>query len=263
MNQIFQKLLTFLIIFYLIWKSLSSLDYMSYFNLHSYKDVNEKYIGSVYYQFFKSQHKEIDNPEVNNYINRFVEKICKANFIENDIKIHILENNEVNAFALPDKHMVIYTGLIKDCDSPEELFGVISHEIAHMVQNHIMKKIIKEIGIATIISLSSGQSGSEILKTVSEKLISSAYDRELETEADKSAVYYLMHSKMNPRPFADFFKKMAKKYEDLPEITYWITSHPESLERYENVLKIIKSEGDYISLNKDEWNSFKQSFNKY
>ena len=263
MNRIVQKLITFIGVFCIAVFSISSIDLVNIFELQSYKNVNEKHIGKLYYEFFKSQHNEIENKKIKEYLESVVAKISESNFIERDIKLHILESDEINAFALPDDHMVIYTGLIKDCDDPEELFGVIAHEIAHMEHNHIMKKVIKELGIAAVISLSSNQSSAEIIKSISEKVISSAFDRNLEEEADKSAVLYLKHSKIDPRPFANFFKKIAEKSKNLPEMIYWVSSHPESMKRYDSVVDLTNNFIDYDTMDKKHWQSFKQYFMKF
>ena len=68
---------------------------------------------------------------------------------------------EVNAFALPNGHLVIYSGLILNSDNQEQFSGVICHEIAHIRLKHVIKKLIKELGFSVIISMTTGSYGSE------------------------------------------------------------------------------------------------------
>src|SRR5690606_26318193 len=88
--------------------------------------------------------KEIKNPQIIKYIDSIINNICRANNIDRKlIKAHLIEKDEVNAFAIPNGHLVIYDGLIKASEKPDELAGVISHEIAHIELQHVMKKLIK------------------------------------------------------------------------------------------------------------------------
>lgn len=83
--------------------------------------------------------------------------LCEANDIERDkIKLHVVQSNEVNAFAFPDNHLVVFTSLIAKCENQEELCGVMAHEIAHMQKGHIMKKLVKEVGLSALVGMASG-----------------------------------------------------------------------------------------------------------
>jgi Zn-dependent protease with chaperone function len=68
--------------------------------------------------------------------------------LRNQIPLHfnVVRSSEVNAFALPNGHLIVYSGLISNSENQEEFCGVISHEIAHIILNHVMKKLVKEIG---------------------------------------------------------------------------------------------------------------------
>jgi predicted Zn-dependent protease len=71
-------------------------------------------------------------------------------------------------------------------------------------------------------------------------LSSSAYDRKLETEADLTAVGYLEKAGINPEPFANFLYRLSDETKNLPSQIYWISSHPESKERAEKIMGLIK-----------------------
>jgi len=86
----------------------------------------------------------ITNDSVVKTLDKLIIPICEANDIERDsLKIHIVQKDEINAFALPNNHLVVYTGLIEDCKKQEALQGVLGHEIAHIEKNHVMKKIVQ------------------------------------------------------------------------------------------------------------------------
>ena len=126
--------------------------------------------------------------------------------------------------------LVVFTSLIAKCENQEELCGVMAHEIAHMQKGHIMKKLVKEVGLSALVGMASGGQSGEVLRSTAKLLSSTAYDRTLESEADKTAVFYLLQSGINPEPFGEFLFRLSKE-EELPSLTEWVSTHPDSEKR--------------------------------
>src|ERR1035438_3456735 len=63
-----------------------------------------------------------------------------------DYKFYIIEESMPNAFALPGGHVMVNDSLIRMAERPEELAGVIAHEVAHVTEKHGFRKIISEAG---------------------------------------------------------------------------------------------------------------------
>ena len=80
-----------------------------------------------------------------------------------------------NAFALPGGHLVLYTGLINASDNFEEVTGVIGHELAHIELNHVMKRLVREIGLSALISMTTGESNPQVVLETAKLLSSSAF----------------------------------------------------------------------------------------
>ena len=78
--------------------------------------------------------------------------------------------------------------MLQAFDNENQLGFVICHEIAHIQLSHVMKKLVKEIGLSVLISMTTGKSGSGTIQEGLKLLSSSAYDRNLEKEADLKAV---------------------------------------------------------------------------
>lgn len=231
-----------IVLFFAIWLALAQINWVSFFKIEKVTDKTERELGDLFWNVFQKKEKESSNPLVVNPLDSIVTKICSANKIERErIKLHIVIKDEINAFALPNGHLVVYTGLILNTDSPEELSGVICHEIAHIQLNHVMKKLVKEIGLSTLISVTTGSGSAKSIKKIAEILSSSAFDRTLEQEADISAVDYLVKAKINPHPFADFLYKMSAKERDIPAYLNWMSTHPDSKERANYIIEYSKS----------------------
>jgi len=236
-KAIIQGLITVLL-FFGIWYTLTQIDWMNFFKVQQVTDKTEQKLGDLFWEVFKKSEKEIITTNVVNSVDSILTKICKANKIDKaKLKIHVLNNEEINAFALPNGHLIIYSGLVLNSDKQEELIGVICHEIAHIELNHVMKKLVKEIGLSVLISMTTGNYGTEIIKETAKMLSSSAFDRSLEKEADIKAVDYLVNANVNPEPFADFLYKLAYSEHEESKYLTWISTHPDSKERAEYIIE--------------------------
>lgn len=227
---------------------------MQVFNVEQAADTTEQKLGELFWDFFKQSEKEITSTEVVDAIDSIVTHICKANEIDRDkLKIHVLEKDDINAFALPNDRLIIFSGLILNSDNEQELTGVICHEIAHIELNHVMKKLVKEIGLSVLISMTTGNSGAEVIKETAKMLSSSAFDRSLEKEADIKAVDYLVSAHVNPAPFADFLYKLSHNEHAAADYLTWISTHPDSKDRAEYIIEYSKDKlTDYKPILSDE-----------
>ena len=247
------------------WVALKQIDWVDVFRINRVTDQTEQKLGDKFWEVFQQSEKEIQNVHVVNSLDSIVQTICKANNIDQDrLKIHILEKSDINAFALPNGHLVVYSGLILNSDNPEELAGVISHEIAHIELNHVMKKLVKEIGLSVLISMTTGNGGAEIIKETARMLSSTAFDRGLEKDADIKAVEYLVKAKINPEPFANFLYKLSITESNSMQYFDWINTHPDSKERSEYIIQYSKSkQADYLPvLTKEQWSRAKTELEK-
>jgi predicted Zn-dependent protease len=243
------------------WYALTQIDWVKVFEVQKVTDKTEQKLGELFWEVFKKTEEENKNTHVVNSIDSIVTHICKSNKINREtIKVHVLNKDEINAFALPNGHLIIYSGLIYNSDNPEELMGVICHEIAHIELNHVMKKLVKEIGLSVLISMTTGNGGAEIIKETAKMLSSSAFDRNLEKEADIKAVDYLTTAKVNPEPFANFLYKLSSKEHEATKYLTWISTHPDSKERAEYIIAYSKDKlTDYKPILSNEmWEKLKE-----
>jgi len=101
----------------------------------------------------------INDPLIVNYINQMGQKIVSALPPQPfDYHFYVIKNGEYNAFATPAGHVFVNSGLLEAMENEEELAGILSHEIAHVVCRHISQKIERsqKIGIATLAGIAAG-----------------------------------------------------------------------------------------------------------
>ena len=237
MKKILVELVITVSVIAVVWFALSRVDWMSRLNIRQTTQNTEEKIGDLFWDMLKKSETEITAPSVVAPVDSMLARICEKNSIDRSkIKLHILHKDEINAFALPNNHLVVYSGLITACQNQAELYGVLCHELAHIEKNHVMNKLVKEVGLSVLISISTGNGNSETMKSVLKQLSSSAYDRKLETEADLTAVDYLQKAGINPESFANFLYRLSDETKNIPHQIYWISSHPESKERAERII---------------------------
>lgn len=224
--------------FFLTWFGLTQINWVKLFKVEQATDKTEEKLGDLFWENIQNTEEEITNRFVTNTIDSVVDKVCKENDIERShIKVHVLQKDEVNAFALPNGHLVIYSGLITEADKQEELSGVICHELAHIELNHVMKKLVRELGFSVLVSITTGNGGGDVIKQATKMLSSSAFDRKLEKEADIKAVDYLVKAHINPAPFADFLYKLSDADSEITKYLSWVSTHPDSKERAEYIIE--------------------------
>ncbi|HSD06110.1 M48 family metallopeptidase [Flavobacterium sp.] len=243
------------------WILLSQIDYLTFFQINKAKSTAEKNIGEMIWDNVKRTEDIIVNDSVTKTIDKLLKPLCKENGIKRDsLKVHIIKQDEVNAFALPNGHLVVYSGLIEASKNEQALLGVLGHEIAHIEKNHVMKKLSKEIGFSVLMSITTGNNSGSVLREIMHTLSSSAYDRSLEKEADITSVEYLQKAKIDPAPFADFLYDMSLD-NNLPSALSWINTHPDSEERAKYILEYIKGKKEKSKpiLNQSEWTGLKKA----
>ncbi|MDP3915522.1 MAG: M48 family metallopeptidase [Bacteroidota bacterium] len=242
MKKILVELIISVLILFGVWVLLSQVDWMTLLKIEQTTKNTEEKVGDLFWKMLKSSETEISSDSIVAPVDSMLTRICTANSIDRKkVKLHLLRKDEINAFALPNNHLVVYSGLIAACENEAELYGVIGHELAHMEKNHVMNKLIKEVGLSVLISMTTGNGNAEVIKEAIKHLSSTAYDRSMETEADLTAADYLMNAGIDPEPFANFLYSLSDETKNLPSQIYWISTHPESKERAEKIIEQIKS----------------------
>jgi hypothetical protein len=151
-----------------------------------------------------------------------------------DVWITIVHANFPNAFALPDDSIIVTDDLIERAEHPDEIAGVIAHEIAHIEHNHIMKNVIKQMGAGIFFDVVFGGAGAgQVIAIASVNLAGLRFSRDDEADADSRGIDYLEAAGIDPGRLATFFERI-ERYADKQgagHIPSMLSSHPASAER--------------------------------
>ena len=242
MQKIINQFLVLLLAFFLAWFLLSQIPFVSRDSMEKLSKKTEKKLGDLIVKSLESQGQKIYSAPLSQILDSIKQKICSRNSFDSlNIKIHVIDKTDINAFALPGDNLVIYSGLINYAKNADELAGVMAHEIAHIEKNHVTKKLLKEIGLAMLMTIAGGDAGPEIAKEVLRTLSSTGFDRKQEREADKIAAESMAKAGFDPTSLANFFFRLAQSDGNLPAGLEWITTHPDTNDRAAEILEIKKN----------------------
>ncbi len=259
MKKVVEQAFVSIAVFAAVLFCFSLVNWMSVFNYPSF--TLEKMLGEAYETYYLEQQEQITDDSVMASLNDLLSHICKENEIaDSTIKIFCLKNEEVNAFAFPDRRLVIYSGLLNACEDETELAGVMAHELAHIEKRHVIKQLVKEVGLQILLNQALGGHG-EVITQTGKTLSSSAHNRSMEREADALAVAYLQKANISTAGIASFFSRLAEEEGDNPFFVTWISTHPELKERVNTVHKLSESNetGHERILSDKQWQKIKDA----
>ena len=155
-------------------------------------------------------------------------------------RITVINDEMVNAFALPDGRIMVYTGILRKMDKQEELAGVLSHEISHVEHRHSMRLLTRSLSGYLLLSLLLNDVNGimTVLVDNAHNLQNLSYSRKFEEEADLSGLDLLRQHKIDPQGMVELFKILSKEHDI--EIPGWLNSHPVSEDRIKYIREKIK-----------------------
>jgi beta-barrel assembly-enhancing protease len=195
----------------------------------------EQKLGESAYQDFLARHDVMkEGPAVaavEEMTRRLTEQIPDSPY---QFTVTVVKSDVVNAFALPGGYVVVFTGLMKKAESGEEVAGVLGHELNHVLQRHGLERIVKNLGLLTVVAIVVGdqQGLVGLMRQVGVELLSLKFGRAQETEADLTGLRLLHKARIDPRGMITFFRRLSEKDEGRVEL---LSTHPMSQARAERL----------------------------
>ncbi|GAC1337827.1 MAG: M48 family metallopeptidase [Beijerinckiaceae bacterium] len=142
----------------------------------------------------------------------------------------IIANPIPNAIALPGGKVFIFQGLLKVADSPDELAGVLAHELGHVVNRDGMRRLIQTGGTSFFIGLLFGDvTGSGAALFAARQLLEASYSRDAERRADAFAITTMVGLGRSPAPLGELLVRITGDERDAPLSI--LANHPLTGER--------------------------------
>lgn len=148
-------------------------------------------------------------------------------------QVRVASLDLVNAFALPGGQIVLTRGLLGFAESPDEVAGVLAHEMGHVVRRHTTSAVIEALGLAFLFGVMLGDPGTAVIGSAGEVLVGLGFRREAEMEADASAIALLERADVSTGGLADLFDRLGRRAGDMPEALHLLSTHPSDESRRE------------------------------
>lgn len=204
-----------------------------------------------------------DADEAAQILNDLAYRIMEASNVpeRDEIWITIADAGFPNAFALPDNSIIVTDELIGMAENPDELVGVLAHEIAHIEHNHIMKNVVRQIGAGIFFDVVFGGAGAgQAIAIASVNLAGLRYGRGDESDADSRGMDYLDAAGISTAGIARMFDRFQEyeKEAGVEGIPTMLSSHPASHARAV-AARARAREGLAPSLNDRDWRIVQQA----
>ncbi len=177
-----------------------------------------------------------------------------------DLQVEVANIDMINAVALPGHKVILFNGLVTKAKTPDEVAGVLAHEIGHVREHHVMQGLLRQMGLAVVLGGFDGSGGSAL-----NGLLSTTYTRDSEREADDHSLAAMKNANVSPVGAADFFRRLsAMDGSDMMNekgeraMAGYLSSHPLSDERRRLFEKsVVKGQAYKPALSDAEWQELK------
>lgn len=193
----------------------------------------------------------INDTETESIITELITPLATAaNIPDGRLRIHIVNDDDFNAFVMGGDDVYIYTGLLKQIKSPAALQAVVSHELGHTLGGHMaqmsarmeaeMKRalMIQALGIGLMVAGGNPSLGAGVLAGAGGVAQQSmlAFSRDEERIADDMGVDIMARAKLDPNAFIDVFEQMREMSDAFESrVNPNRVNHPLTAERLKNV----------------------------
>lgn len=143
----------------------------------------------------------------------------------------VVRDTVVNAFAAPGGFVFLNSGLLKAAETPEELAGVLAHEIQHVTLRHSTRAILREVPLRVALGSVSGGSGIEATASTVASIGALRYRRADEAEADREGMRLLQAAQIDASGMISFMRTLDEEHGDAPEFVMYLSSHPRTADR--------------------------------
>jgi Zn-dependent protease with chaperone function len=173
------------------------------------------------------------------------------------LKLIVVRKHEANAMALPGGHIFVYQGLIDKANTPDEVAGVIAHEIGHVAHRDGTRSMLQTAGLSFVFGLVLGDFvGGGAVIIASKAILSLAYSRDVEAAADRYGVDLMGKAGGDARALATILDRIAGAIE--PGANKLLMNHPETKERIVKINALAGAHTGAPMLDATQWAALKK-----
>lgn len=215
----------------LIWHSDTAIAWL----VRQVPPAQEARLGDLVLSQTRAQMKVIDSGPAVDAIRALGERLTPNSVYQ--YRWLVVDRPDTNALAAPGGVVLVFSGLILKADSPEELAGVLAHEVAHAELRHGLQGMAKRLGIQAVVWLG-GDWGTGVLSGLLTDLLDMKFSRQAEIDADEEGLRRLAQAKINPAGMVSFMEKLAAQ-DVQSQVPTWLSTHPASQDRADQLREAV------------------------
>lgn len=156
------------------------------------------------------------------------------------VTLSVVDNSTVNAFAAPGGQVILLRGLLERTNSPEELAGVLAHELQHIYQRHTTKTILEQTAGSLLLTAVSGDiSGGLAWGLEGARAMGALHDNRVhEREADIEGLHMLHAAHLDPAAMVAIYRSMHQSEQPRDAPPEFLSTHPDMNERLATLLAL-------------------------
>jgi Zn-dependent protease with chaperone function len=167
----------------------------------------------------------------------------------------VVRKPDANAITLPGGRIYVFQGLIKEARTPDELAGVIAHEVGHVAHRDGTRTIMQGAGLSLLFGLLLGDFvGGGAVVIAAKTLLQTRYSREVEAAADAYGVTLMARTGGDQRALAAILSRIAGSTHGGPKI---LSDHPETRDRIAAIGRMASSAPSRPLLDEAQWSALK------
>ncbi len=153
------------------------------------------------------------------------------------IRVILVNDSSINAFAAPGGTIVLLRGLLEKTQTPEELAGILAHELQHILNRHSTRALIQHVSMGLLLAAITGNtSGTAAYGLEGARILGSLrYSRQNEEEADAGGMRMLLEAGIDPMGMIAFLELLKKRTSESPSILKYLSTHPGTEDRIEKL----------------------------
>jgi predicted Zn-dependent protease len=155
-------------------------------------------------------------------------------------RVIVVNRPDVNAMAAPGGQIVLFRGLVEHTRTPEELAGVLAHEIQHVLLHHSTRALIQHASTGLLIAALTGDmTGPLAYGLQSARVLGQLqYSRRAEAEADSEGMKMLLAARIDPRGMTDFLSGLLTTERAPRTVLKYLSTHPATSDRVEQLRRM-------------------------
>ncbi|HEX3937856.1 MAG TPA: M48 family metallopeptidase [Xanthobacteraceae bacterium] len=189
-------------------------------------------------------------------LDKLVGKLKTAAALPMPLHVEVVRRDEPNAMALPGGHIYVDDGLIAKAETPDQLAGVLAHEIGHVAHRDGTRTVLQTAGLSFLFGMMLGDfvvGGAVVI--AARTVLKSSYSRRVEAAADAYSVTLMEKAGGDPRALGVI---LASIVSDKQHGMKLLLDHPETKDRIAAIDALAVSGATTPLLDAADWNALKQ-----